>query len=203
MGLTKVSLFLLQAAPTTPASKEVLQVHFNISVPWDYVTNKINKVAKGNKLYLKVQGVGWKQVVHVLAMHIGEGMRGESQCWTQGIDKLHLPLHPAPGRYLTSINQVVKGTCMKIKKVHQYTFRSGTTHKGAYAYLTLGKDSEGISVNLAMHRFACYLKNGIPSQGFEASHLCGCKDCCNPHHLQWVPHAINLQQERQATKWLV
>lgn len=48
------------------------------------------------------------------------------------------------------------------------------------------------------HRFFFEASNGPIADGLELDHLCGNRACCNPNHLEPVPHAINVRRGRAA-----
>lgn len=64
----------------------------------------------------------------------------------------------------------------------------------------LNKDGYGVasydSRNPLAHRLAYTLAVGDP--GPELHHTCEHRDCCNPRHLEPVPHAVNMEQTKRA-----
>jgi aspartate carbamoyltransferase regulatory subunit len=50
------------------------------------------------------------------------------------------------------------------------------------------------------HRFAYEQFVGAIPEGQVIDHLCRNPGCCNPSHLEAVPHRLNIQRGRAATK---
>jgi hypothetical protein len=69
-------------------------------------------------------------------------------------------------------------------------FRAGT----GYGRISVGSRADGTRRDLSAH-VAAYLefKGEIP-EGMEIDHLCRNRACCNPDHLEAVPHKVNLRR---------
>ena len=72
------------------------------------------------------------------------------------------------------------------------------THGYGRLYVTiLGAPRKGRLV--LAHRLAYELANGEGSAaGFAIDHLCGVRSCCNPRHLEAVPHGLNISRAGEA-----
>ena len=56
-----------------------------------------------------------------------------------------------------------------------------------------------------LHRAIYEARNGELPKGYEVDHLCGCRQCCNPKHLEAKPrkqHLIETNKSRYAARRL-
>lgn len=56
---------------------------------------------------------------------------------------------------------------------------------------------EGVILRRA-HQVAYHLYRGIVAESLEIDHLCRTPSCCNPNHLEAVPHAVNIRRSPTA-----
>lgn len=60
-----------------------------------------------------------------------------------------------------------------------------------YGQMTVGSKADGTNRRAYAHRIAYELIRGPIPAGTELDHLCRNRACCNPWHLDAVPHMIN------------
>ena len=71
----------------------------------------------------------------------------------------------------------------------------GNLTKDGYGRVTIaGK-------NCLVHRVMYEIANGPIPANLEIDHLCHNKRCCNPKHLEPVPHAVNMRRARERGTW--
>jgi len=53
-----------------------------------------------------------------------------------------------------------------------------------------------------LHRYSFWIHNGKPEliKGWDTSHKCDNKECCNPDHLEYIPHEQNVLDAVQRVK---
>jgi hypothetical protein len=83
---------------------------------------------------------------------------------------------------------------------HCWIWTGATDGGGRY-----GRIGDGAGSSVATHRLAYETWVGPIPEGFELDHLCRVTLCCNPSHLEAVPHVVNVHrgasiQARNAAK---
>lgn len=79
-----------------------------------------------------------------------------------------------------------------------WRWKGALTHNG---YGRFAPRLDGVLVRWMAHRAAYELTNGQIPDGLVLDHLCRNRDCCNPAHLEPVPHAVNvLRGESQSAE---
>lgn len=68
----------------------------------------------------------------------------------------------------------------------------GSRGGGQGEYGSIYKDGKSVLA----HRFFYEEKHGKISEGLELDHLCKNKRCCNPDHMEAVPHVINMRRSK-------
>lgn len=71
---------------------------------------------------------------------------------------------------------------------------SGATNSDGYGTITIGSRRDGTRRTSSPHIVTYEHAHGPIPSGQELDHLCRNHACCNPAHLEAVPHAVNVRR---------
>jgi hypothetical protein len=70
----------------------------------------------------------------------------------------------------------------------------GSFNTHGYGQMMVGSRLDGTRTLATTHRLAYKLTKGDISPQLEIDHLCRNRKCCNPEHLEVVPHSVNVNR---------
>jgi hypothetical protein len=71
-----------------------------------------------------------------------------------------------------------------------------------YGQLMIGSRTDGSRTLATTHRLAYQLTKGDIDPSLEIDHLCRNRKCCNPDHLEAVPHSVNVNRAVAGSDYL-
>ena len=70
----------------------------------------------------------------------------------------------------------------------------GSFNSHGYGQMMIGSRKDGTRTLATTHRLAYLETKGSINSELEIDHLCRNKKCCNPEHLEAVPHSVNINR---------
>jgi putative hemolysin len=92
---------------------------------------------------------------------------------------------------------------LDMSPIARFMRRLSVAGNGCWIWLG-GRNDDGYGVfclakrkNISAHRFSYQFHRGEIEKGLEVDHLCSCRSCVNPEHLELVTHAENIRRGKE------
>jgi hypothetical protein len=78
----------------------------------------------------------------------------------------------------------------------------GSFNTYGYGQMMIGSRLDGSRTLAVTHRLAYQVTKGAIDSKLEIDHLCRNRKCCNPDHLEAVPHSVNVNRAVAGSDYL-